>query len=110
MGPVANGRPLPLTPAGATIINDGASLLETDEGGAVFLFGMASWCFEPDDVLGRRLAAVQLVETGAASPTQVAAAFSIDFETLRQWRQRWRAAGIEGLVQQRPGPKPCLSS
>ena len=95
----------PSPPAGAIVVNDGVSLLETDEGGAVFLFGMASWCFEPDDVVGRRLAAVQLVETGAANPTEVAAAFAIEFETLRRWRHRWREAGVTGLSPKRSGPK-----
>ena len=35
MGPVLHGRPLPLTPAGSVEINHAASLLESEEGGAV---------------------------------------------------------------------------
>ena len=105
MGPVADGRPLPLQPAGSVEIGPGVHLLETDEGGAVFLHGMATWCWEPSDVVGRRLAAVQLAETKATAPGRVAAAFEVDFETLRRWRMRWRNAGAEGLVPQKTGMK-----
>ena len=105
MGPVMLGRPLPLVPTGSVEINKAASLLETEQGGAVFIFGIATWCFEPDDVTGRRLAAVQLVETKAATPSQVAAAFGVDFETLRRWRKAYAANGTEGLVPQRRGPR-----
>ena len=105
MGPVLHGRPLPLTPAGSVEINHAASLLESEEGGAVFLFGMATWCFGPDDVVGRRLAAVQLVETGAATPSQVAACFGVDFETVRRWRKAFSDKGTEGLVPQKLGPR-----
>ncbi len=105
MGPVLHGRPLPLEPAGSIEINGAARLLETDEGGAVFLYGMATWCFEPGDLVGRRLAAVQLVETRSATPSQVADAFGVDFETIRRWRLAWREKGVEGLVPQKRGAK-----
>ena len=65
-------------------------LLETEEGGVVFLYGMATWCWEPDDLVGRRLAVtrVQLAETKAALPAKVATAFGVEYETLRRWRHR----------------------
>jgi transposase-like protein len=102
---MADGRPLPLRPVGSVEIGPGVHLLETDEGGAVFLDGMASWCYEPDDVIGRRLAAVQLSETKAARPGAIAAAFGIEYETLRRWRMAWRESGVEGLVPQKTGMK-----
>jgi transposase-like protein len=105
MGPVRHGRPLPLHPVGSVEVNHAVDLLETEEGGVVFLYGMAAWCFEPGDVVGRRLAAVQLVETGSATPTQVASAFDVDFETLRRWRRDWAAEGPTGLVPRKRGPK-----
>ena len=98
MGPVLEGRPLPLDAAGSIEINHACRLLETNEGGAVFIHGMAAWCFESDDVIGRRLAAVQLIETRAATPTQVATAFGVDFETVRRWRKAWQNGGVAGLV------------
>ena len=85
IGDVRHGRPLPLAPTGSVEINQGAHLLETEEGGVIFLWGMAAWCWEPDDVVGRRLAAVSLVETRAATPTEVASAFDVNFVTVRRW-------------------------
>jgi transposase-like protein len=105
MGPVLHGRPLPLAPAGAVEINHAAFLLETEEGGVVLLYGMATWCYGPDDLVGRRLAAVQLVETKAATPSQTSTAFGVDFETLRRWRKAFEAGGIEGLVPKKLGPR-----
>ena len=71
----------------------------------VFLFGMATWCWEPGDVVGRRLAAVQLVETGAATSVEAAAAFDVDYDTIRRWRVRWREEGVVGLEEKRTGPR-----
>src|SRR5438128_3408792 len=105
MGPVRHGRPLPLKPVGSVEINHASCLLETDEGGVVFIWGMASWCWEPGDIVGRRLAAVQLVETEAAAPTEVARAFDVDFETVRRWRRDWAAEGTAGLVPKKRGAK-----
>ena len=48
---------------------------------------------------------MQLAETKATAPGRVAAAFEVDFETLRRWRMRWRNAGAEGLVPQKTGMK-----
>lgn len=69
------------------------------------MYGMAAWCWEPDDVVGRRLAAVQLVLTGAALPGEVARAFGVAYESLRRWRERYLQEGVEGLLERRRGPK-----
>ena len=105
MGAVRQGRPLPLHPAGSVAVNAGVDLLETDEGGAVFCFGFATSCWDAGDLCGRRLAAVQLVETDAAAATNVAAAFGVSFEALRKWRAAWRTDGVAGLAENRHGPK-----
>jgi hypothetical protein len=105
IGGVRKGRPLPLEPAGSVSIAPGVQLLETDQGGVVFLWGMAAWCWGPGDVVGRRLAAVSLVEVGAAFPGEVANAFGVAYETVREWRQNYLASGTEGLLPQKMGPK-----
>lgn len=51
---------------------------------------MASWCWSGDDLAARRLAAVQIVKTDAATARETAAGFEIDEPTL--WR--WRKAGL----------------
>lgn len=105
MGGVRHGQPLPVRPAGSVEVNRAVDLLETDEGGVVFIWGMAAWCWAPGDVVGRRLAAVSLVTTGAALGTEVAAAFDVEPESLRRWRRAWEQFGVAGLEPKRRDPK-----
>ena len=61
---------LPLIPIEATPIGPITALVEKPgEGGVVYVNGLATFCFDADDELGRRLAAVQLVETEIARPS-----------------------------------------
>src|SRR6266853_4879176 len=105
LGCVGKGQLLPLHPAGSRTINAGVDLVENDQGGVVFLWGMAAWCWDAADVVGRRLAAVSLLEVGAATQLEVAAGFGVSDVTLRIWRDGWRAGGIDGLVPQKLGPR-----
>jgi prepilin-type processing-associated H-X9-DG protein len=86
-------------------VGDGVAVIDSDEGGAVFVYGSPVWCWDVADVAGRRLAAVQLVETATAPAKAVAASFGIDELTLRRWRQAWRGGGVEGLSPAKRGPK-----
>lgn len=104
-GNVRSGQPLPLVPAGSVSVGPAAALVENDEGGAVLIWGMAASCWAVDDVVGRRLAAVSLVVTKAAHHYEVAEAFGVDDDTLRNWRRAWEAGGADGLAPERPGPK-----
>jgi hypothetical protein len=85
MVPVRKGQPLPLRPAGPVPIGPAAALFGDDEGGAVFVWGMATWCWPAGDAVPRRLAAVGLVATGAATRTEVAAGPRVDFDSVRRW-------------------------
>ena len=105
LGSVRKGQPLPMQPAGSKTINEGVDLVEDDQGGVVFLAGMAAWCWDDADVVGRRLAAVSLLEVGAATQLEVAAGFGIHDLTLRKWRDAWRADGIDGSAPQKLGPR-----
>ena len=105
IGPVRKGRPLPLEPTGSVALNHGVHLVENHAGGVVFLWGMAAWCWEPGDVAARRLAAVSLVETGAATPSEVAAGFGVSYETFRKWHNAWSCSGAEALAAKKMGPK-----
>ncbi|MDQ6838520.1 MAG: helix-turn-helix domain-containing protein [Actinomycetota bacterium] len=97
-----SGQPLPLRPAGSVSAGPAAALVEGDDGGMTLIWGMAASCWSTGDVVGRRLAAVNLVETGAARHVEVARAFGINDDTLREWRRAWQGGGVEGLA---PGPK-----
>ena len=66
---------------------------------------MAAGCWAAGDVVGRRLAAVSLVVTGAALKQEVAAAFGVHGNTLRNWRLAWEAEGSDGLQAELRGPK-----
>jgi hypothetical protein len=105
LGGVHKGRPLPLRPAGSVAVGHGVDLLETEDGAVVFLFGMAAWCWEPTDVVGRRLAAVSLLATKAASSVDIACAFDVDTDTLRRWSRAFEAGGTDALALQKKGPR-----
>lgn len=86
-------------------IGPAACLVEDDEGGMTFIWGMASSYWKTGDVVGRRLAAVTLVVTKAARHGEVAKAFGVDYDTLRIWRRAWEADGVEALRPGKRGPK-----
>jgi len=96
---------LPLLPADAVPVGPVAGLVESEAGGVVFVNGMATFAFAADDVLGRRLAAVQLVEAKNASVGAVVAAFGVTQVTLWRWREAFAADGVEGLIPAPLGPK-----
>ena len=106
MGSVLSGQPLPLRPAGSVEIGPAACLVEDDEGGMTFIWGMASSYWKTGDVVGQQLlAAVALVATKAARHGEVAKAFGVDYDTLRIWRRAWEADGVEALRPDKRGPK-----
>jgi hypothetical protein len=96
---------LALTPPGAVEIGPIAALVADDDAGSVvYVNGLATFCFDAGDEVGRRLAAVQLVETEIARPSQVALGFAVTRDTLWRWRQGFAAAGVAGLVPGKRGP------
>lgn len=98
--------PLPLAPGGSVRVAAGVAFLEDGDGfGSVFLWGMAAWSWGGNDQVARRLAAVQLVESKAATQRQVAGVFGVNEDTLLIWRGEYRTHGTSGLVGKRPGPK-----
>ncbi len=105
MGRMQHGQPLPLAPAGSVTVAPGVELLEVDAGGVVLLWGRAAWCWDAGDIVGRRLAAVQLVDTGSARHGEVMAAFAIADVTLRAWRSSYGTGGVEALIPAKRGPK-----
>lgn len=98
--------PLPLAPAGSVHLADGVDFCEDSDGnGSVFLWGMAAWSWPAGDSVARRLAAVQLVGTGAARQRGVATAFGINENTLGRWRSEYATGGVAALIADRPGPR-----
>jgi hypothetical protein len=95
--------PVPAAPVGSSPVAKGVHVHESDDGGVAFVWGMATWCRQPSDVAARRLAAVQLVETGAARPAEVWVAFGTDDVTPWRWRRDYCAGGVAALAPERPG-------
>jgi prepilin-type processing-associated H-X9-DG protein len=86
-------------------VSAAADLVETTEGGAVFIWGMAAACWDPGDVVARRFAAVQLVLTGAATEVEVAGAFGAGESSVQRWIAKFRRGGVQGLAPGQRGPK-----
>ena len=97
--------PLPLVPGEAVEVGLAGGLVEDAEGGRVFLHGTLVFGWDAGDEAGRRLAAVQLVQTKAAHAVEVAAAFGVAPHTMSRWAKAFRAEGVAGVVSGRTGPK-----
>ncbi|MGH8918552.1 MAG: putative transposase [Actinomycetes bacterium] len=97
--------PIPAAPTGSVPIAPGVDMIEGDEGGVVFLWAMAAWCWSPTDVATRRLAALQLVSTRSASRKAVAVAFGVDETSLWRWGQLYASGGVAALEPSAKGPK-----
>lgn len=105
MGVMTLQPPLPLVAAGAVEIGAVAALVEDDQGGRVYVRGELAFVWDVGDEVGRRLAAVQLMRTAAATGVAIAAGFGIERETLRRWMRALEDAGTAGLIPDRRGPK-----
>lgn len=105
MARVSAQPPLPMLSAGAVEVGTAAGLLEGEAGGVVFVFGQATFGWEPGDEVARKLAAVQLVRTKVARQTEVAAAFGVDVATVWRWQRAYAADGLSGLLAAKRGPK-----
>ena len=98
--------PLPWIPDGAAEVARGVGLESLGGGGgAVWVHGLMTFCWDGGDEAGRRLAAVQLAELKAATQQQVADAFGIGIVTLWRWLDGYRRGGLAGLVAGKRGPK-----
>jgi len=98
--------PLPWIPDGAAEVARGVGLESLpDGGGAVWVHGLMTFCWDGGDEAGRRLAAVQLAELKAATQQQIADAFGIGIVTLWRWLDGYRRGGLAGLVAGKRGPK-----
>ncbi|MCU6480086.1 putative transposase [Arthrobacter sp. A2-55] len=97
---------LPVLPdLGAVLLGERAALLEDATGGKVFINGQLAYVWGPGQDGLRRLAASQLVDTGAAQVNEVAAGFGVKTESLRRWRRSLEYAGLMGLAPVKKGPK-----
>ena len=98
--------PLPWIPDGAAEVARGVGLESLPgAGGAVWVHGLMTFCWDGGDEAGRRLAAVQLAELKAATQQQIADAFGIGIVTLWRWLDGYRRGGLAGLAAGKRGPR-----
>lgn len=81
------------------------ALLETEEGGQVFIQGWATHSWAAGDQVVRRLAAVQLLRSGAAKVGEVAEGFNADPVTVWCWKRAYAKDAVAGLLPRQHGPK-----
>ena len=96
---------LPLAPGEARPVGPLAALLETEEGGQLFIQGWATHSWAAGDQVGRRLAAVQLLQSGAAGVGEVAEGFDTNPVTVWRWKRAYAEDAAAGLLPRQHGPK-----
>ncbi len=96
---------LPLAPGEARPVGQLAALLETEEGGQLFIQGWATHSWAAGDQVGRRLAAVQLLQSGAAGVGEVAEGFDTNPVTVWRWKRAYAQDAVAGLLPRQHGPK-----
>lgn len=86
-------------------VGEAVELIETLEGGQVFVHGNLLFVWDAGDAPARRFAAVKLVDVKAALVSEIAQAFGISQATLWNWGQALDRHGITALVPEKKGPK-----
>ena len=84
---------LPSQPAGAEPINAVLALVREGDEVAYFASGVPVFVHAKDDAVGRRLAAVQMMELGLARQDELSAALQVDRSTLYRQQRKVKARG-----------------
>lgn len=95
---------LPTPPGGAQEINDVVALVRDHGQVAYFAAGVPMFVHAESDVVGRRVAAVQLVELGLAQQNQVSAALELNRSTVYRHQSKVAREGLLGVVDGKRGP------
>ena len=96
---------LPLHPAEAIEINDTISFVDDGTAVAYFASGIPLFTHAREDVIGRRVAMAQIIALGLATPTELSVGLHISRTTLYRQQERFQAQGVEGLADEKHGPK-----
>src|SRR3990172_10921591 len=97
---------IPVQPAGAQEINAVLAMVQRDETVAYFASAVPLFVHRADDAVGRRVAAVQLMELGLARRNELSAALHVDRTTLYRQQRKVKAHGVLGVVGGPRGPPP----
>ncbi len=86
-------------------ISDAVELVDTPEGGQVFVHGSLQFVWDAGDIPSMRFAAAKLVAIKAAPVSAIAEAFGISEGTLWNWGQALDTGGVTALIPETKGPK-----
>lgn len=96
---------LPVAPAGSQRINDAVAVLR-DEGQVAYIAsGVPLFIHAEGDTSGERIAAVQMMELGLASQTELSAALGYNRSTLFRQHRALKNEGVLGVVDKKRGPQ-----
>lgn len=96
---------LPTQPAGAEPINALLAVVREGNEVAYFACGVPMFVHANDDAVGRRLAAVQMMELGLARQDELSAALQVDRSTLYRQSRKVKVEGVLGVVDSKRGPQ-----
>src|SRR3989304_4987529 len=96
---------LPTQPAGAEPINAVLAMVREGNEVAYFASGVPVFVHAKNDAVGRRVAAVQMMELGLARQDELSAALQVDRSTLYRQSRKVRAEGVLGVVDGTRGQK-----
>jgi hypothetical protein len=96
---------VPIQPAGAHEINAVVAMVQTGDQVAYFASGVPLFVHRAEDRVGRRVAAVQMLELGLAGQDEVSAALHLNRTTLYRQQRQLKAHGVLGVVDGQRGPR-----
>jgi transposase-like protein len=96
---------LPTPPGGAEEINAEVAIVRERGQVAYFAAGVPVFVHAEDDPVGRRVAAVQLLELGLAQPHELSTALRVNRSTLYRQQCKLKTDGVLGVVEGKRGPR-----
>jgi Transposase protein len=96
---------LAVQPAGAREINGVVAMVEREDHVAYFASGVPLFVHRANDPVGRRVAAVQMMELGLARQDELSVALRINRTTLYRQQRQVPAHGVLGVVDGQRGPR-----
>ena len=96
---------LPAQPGGAEEINTVVAMMCSGGQVAYFASGVPVFVHAEDDSVGRRLAAVQMMELGLARQDELSAALQVNRSTLYRQSRKVKSEGVLGVVDGKRGPQ-----
>jgi transposase len=96
---------IPVPPGDAQEVNAVVAMVQREEQVAYFASGVPLFVHRVDDLVGRRVAAVQMMELGLARQDELSAALQVNRTTLYRQQRKLQTHGVLGVVDGKRGPR-----